>query len=88
MDCGVTGCYIDEGFVNAKKSPMDHIPRLAPVYNTDGSHNEGEPTTHMVTLQLWVKDHVEVFLFAITNTGKTDNIIGFTWLQKHNLNID
>ena len=52
LDCGTTGCYINEGFANAKKLPMDHLPRPVPVYNADGSNNEGGPITHMVTLQL------------------------------------
>jgi hypothetical protein len=31
---------------------------------------------------------MEVFPFAVTNTGKTDLIVGFNWLQKHNPNVD
>ena len=88
LNCGAMGCYIDEGFANAKNLPMDHLPRPVPVYNADGSHNEGGPITHTVTLQLRVKDHIEVFPFTVTNTRKTDIIIGFNWLQKHNPNVD
>ena len=50
LDCGAIGCYIDKGFANAKKSPMDHLPRPVPVYNADGSHNEGGPITDTLTV--------------------------------------
>ena len=50
LDCGVTGCYIDKGFALAKNLPMDCLPRPIPVYNADGSHNEGGPITHTMTL--------------------------------------
>ena len=52
LECGATGCYINEGFTNVKNLPMDHLPRPVPVYNADGSHNEGGPITHTVTLRV------------------------------------
>ena len=80
--------YINEGLILANNLPMDHLPRLIPIYNADGSHNKGGPITHIVTLHLWIENHVEVFPFAVTNMGKTDIIVGFNWLQKHNLSVD
>ena len=50
LDYGAMRCYINEGFVNVKNLPMDHLPRPLPVYNADGGHNEGGPITHTVTL--------------------------------------
>ena len=43
LDCRVTGCYIDDGFVTAKSFPTEQLPRPVPVYNADGTHNEGGP---------------------------------------------
>jgi hypothetical protein len=43
LDCGATGCYIDEGFAHAKGLNLDPLPRLIPVYNADGLQNEGGP---------------------------------------------
>jgi hypothetical protein len=39
-------------------------------------------------LHLQIQDRVEVFSFAVTNTSKTDLIIGYDWLCKHNPSID
>ena len=61
LDCGVTGCYIDDGFVMAKSLPSEWLPRPVPVYNADGMHNKGGPITCTATLQLWIKDHMESF---------------------------
>jgi hypothetical protein len=35
-----------------------------------------------------MQDHAEVFSFAVTDTGKSDVIIGFNWLKQHNPEID
>ncbi|KAG2119662.1 uncharacterized protein F5147DRAFT_564018, partial [Suillus discolor] len=43
LDSGATGCYIDEGFARAKGLTLESLPRPIPVYNADGSHNEGGP---------------------------------------------
>ena len=90
LDCGTTG-----GFTLMEGLPMQRTYRQIIflgqcwyLYNADGSHNEGGPITHTVTLRLQVKDQVEVFQFSVTNTGKTNIIIGFNWLQKHNPNIN
>ena len=67
---------------------MERLPHPILVYNADGTHNEGGPISHTVTLWVQIKDHMEVFPFAVTNTGKTDLIVGFNWLQKHNPHVD
>ena len=36
----------------------------------------------------WYNGHTEHTSFAVTNIGKQDIILGFTWLQEHNLEID
>ena len=88
LDSGAMGCYIDKGFAVAKNLPMERLPCPIPVYNADGTHNEGGLISHTVTLRVQIKDHMEVFPFAVTNTGKTDLIVGFNWLQKHNPHVN
>ncbi|KAG2059331.1 hypothetical protein BDR06DRAFT_851464, partial [Suillus hirtellus] len=43
LDSGTTGCYINEGFAQAKGLTLESLLHPIPVYNTDGSHNEGGP---------------------------------------------
>ena len=52
LDCGGMGCYINDGFANAKNLLMDHLPQPVPVYNTNGTHKKGGCITHTVTLWL------------------------------------
>jgi hypothetical protein len=35
-----------------------------------------------------MQDHTEIFSFAVTDTGKSNIIIGFNWLKQHNPEID
>ena len=37
---------------------------------------------------LWYNGHMERMSFVVTNLGKQDIILGFTWLQEHNPEID
>jgi hypothetical protein len=88
LDSSATSCYIDEGFTRAKGLTLESLPCPIPVYNADGSHNKGGPIRTIVKLHLQIADHIEVFTFAVTNTGKTDIIIGYDWLPKHNPSIN
>ena len=42
----------------------------------------------IVDMILRYNGHMECTSFAVTNLGKQDVILGFTWLQEHNLEID
>jgi hypothetical protein len=58
------------------------------VYNVDSSLNKGGHITHIVCMRLQMQDHAAVFLFVVTDTGKSDVIIRFNWLKQHNPEID
>ncbi len=42
----------------------------------------------VVDLILWYKRHGERILLAVTNLGKKNLILGYTWLREHNPEID
>ncbi|KIK72112.1 hypothetical protein PAXRUDRAFT_22386 [Paxillus rubicundulus Ve08.2h10] len=88
LDCGATGGYIDEGFARAKGLNLERLPRAIPVYNADGTFNEGGPIRYVVHLRIQIRDHVENYPFAVANTGKSQLIIGYDWLRKHNPMVD
>ena len=58
------------------------------VYNVDGSCNSVGSITHEATLIMIHKGHREKVTFEICNLGKVNLIIGYTWLKKHNPEID
>lgn len=88
LDCGATGCYLDEGFARAKGLFMEKLPCAIPVYNADGSFNAAGPIRYFTSLRVQINDHAEVVTFAVTNLGKSDMILGFDWLQKHNPTVN
>jgi len=53
------------------------------VYNIDGSVNRGGSITQEVTLILSYQGHKECAVFKVYDLGKSNLIIGYTWLHKH-----
>ena len=58
------------------------------MYNVDGTLNQGGSITHEVTLILSHKEHKKKAVFKVCDLGKSTVIIGYTWLQQHNPEID
>ena len=53
-----------------------------------GTCNEADLITEIVDTILQYNGHTEHTSFAVTNLGKQDIILGFTWLQEDNPEID
>ena len=64
-----------------------NVPSLT-VFNVDGSPNETGSITEIVNVILCYDGHTECTSFTVTSLGKQDIILGFTWLQEYNLEID
>ena len=64
------------------------LPRAVPVYNVDGSLNQGGSITQEVDVIMTYKDHTEKATFAVCDLGDKDAVIGHTWLFSHNPEID
>lgn len=88
VDCGATGDFIDEGFVERTKIPTWSLSQPIPVYNVDGSLNEAGSITKVADMVMTYKGHSERILLAVTRLGKQNTILGMTWLKKHNPEID
>ena len=58
------------------------------VYNVDGNLNEVGSITEIMDVILQFNDHSKYTSFAVTSLGKQDIILGFTWLQEHNPEIN
>ena len=58
------------------------------VYNVDGTSDEAGSIMEIVDTILWFNDHSEHTFFTVTSLGKQNIILGFTWLQEHNLEIN
>ena len=88
LDSGATGMFIDKAYVKANRLATRVLSTPIPVFNVDGTPNEAGSITEVADLILRYKNHSERALFAVSGLGKSDLIMGHTWLRKHNPDID
>ena len=79
---------MDRSYMERHRLATRKLQRPIPVYNVDGSPNEGGAIREIVDVILRVNGHMERTTFAVTSLGKQDLILGFTWLEEHNPEID
>ena len=58
------------------------------VRNVDGTNNIGEATTYQVEVNIYYKGHVERIRMDVCDLGKTEIILGISWLVAHNPKIN
>ena len=88
LDSGATGLFIDPDFVRSKHLTTRPLSRAIPVYNVDGSPNEAGAIREVVDVVLRYRDHTERTQFAVTGLGKSQMILGLSWLREHNPEIN
>jgi hypothetical protein len=88
VDCGATGQFMNRAYVERHRLTTRKLQRPIPVFNVDGSPNEAGSIREIVDVILRVNGHTERTTFVVTNLGKQDIILGFTWLEEHNPEID
>ena len=88
VDTGATRDFINQDFIDWTKLPTRKLSQLIPVYNVDGTLNEASSIDKVVDIIMTYNGHLEHILFAVTQLGKQSMILGFTWLKKHNPEID
>jgi len=88
VDTGATGDFVDQDFVNQAKLPTQKLSQPIPVYNVDGTLNEAGSIHEVIDIIMTYDGHSERILLAITWLGKQSMILGMTWLNKHNPEID
>ena len=88
VDSGVTGEFINHDYAKSCWFNLLKLTCLILVYNIDRSPNEVGSITEAVSLILWYKNHSKWTTFCVTSLGKQKLILGHSWLQKHNLEID
>jgi len=88
LDSGVTGLFINCTWLHQKKITTHKLEHPIEVYNINGSINRGGSIMEEVTLILSYQGHNERTVFEVCDLGKSNLIIGYTWLHKHNPEID
>ena len=88
VDCGATSQFMDHNYVEQNRLTMRKLQHAIPVFNVDGSANEVGSIMEIVDANLRYEGHTERTSFAVTSLGKQDIILGLTWLQEHNPEIN
>ena len=88
VDSSATGLFIDKDYVVHNKLTMRTLSHPIPVFNVDRMPNECRAITEIVDLVLQYDGHLERALLAVTGLGKQDVILGLSWLEEHNLDIN
>ena len=88
IDCRATGQFMDQDYVEHNLLSTWKLQCAIPVFNVNGTRNRAGLIMEIVDTILQYNGHTERMSFAVTNLVKQDLILGFTWLQEHNLEID
>ena len=79
---------MDRKFAEHNGIAMRKLDKPIRIYNVDGTMNQGGAITHETTMMMSHKGHHEKAVFEVCDLGKSNIIISFTWLKKHNPEID
>jgi hypothetical protein len=88
IDSGAKFQFLNVNFVCDNAIPSIELPQPIPVYNVDGTENQAGAITHVVDALLFLRNHSEHTLFAVTNLGDQQMLLGYDWLVNHNPEIN
>ena len=88
LDSGATGVFMDRKFAERNGIAMQKLDKPIRVYNVNRTLNQGGLITHETTMMMLHKGNCEKAVFEVCDLGKSNIIIGFTWLKKHNPESD
>ena len=88
IDCGATDSFIDQDLVDEKEIPIKPLWKPIPIYQSDGEQTSAGDVTGYVEVKMRIRDHNEHIKFYVTKLGKRDIFLGYTWLRKHNPEIN
>ena len=88
LDCSATGLFMDLKWTKGNFISITELEYPILVYNVDGSCNSVGLITHEATLIMIHKGHRKKVTFEICDLRKVSLIIGYTWLKKHNPEIN
>ncbi|KAJ3524309.1 hypothetical protein NMY22_g11055 [Coprinellus aureogranulatus] len=87
LDSGASDCYIDKDYAYLNNLHLDYLAHPVSVFNADGSENDSGQIVATCTVLMKIQDHIErVRLYVVSIAHPV--IIGFSWLRRHNPEID
>ena len=87
LDSGANTIYIDKAYAQKMKLPLTPLSNPVPVYNVDGTWNTTRSITHCAEIIIQFQEHHEKVTAEVTNLGKNQMILSYTWLSRHILRL-
>src|SRR5882762_8822206 len=88
VDSGANTSFIHWKLVERYQMKKEKLRTPLVVRNANDSINVKGKITHKVLLAMKTNGHHEVVTFYISDLGHDDLILGYTWLRKHNPEVD
>ena len=88
LDSGANGVFIDTEWAKTQRIPLKPLELVVPVYNVDGTINSAGGIAYTADLIIDFQGHREKITADVTNLGRNQMILGYTWLREHNPLID
>ena len=80
--------FIDESFAHSNKLTLFKLRNRRRLNVVDGRPSSAGDITHVVKLDMEIKEYKEKMLFYVTKLRKYNIILGKPWLTDHNLNVN
>ena len=88
LDSAAKGLLMNWTFVEKNHIPMIPLLKLIIPQNVDRTTNQSGKITHYTWAHIIFNDQQLLTRFLITNTGKSDVLLGLPWFKEHNPTID
>ena len=88
LDSGANVIFIDKKWARDKNIPLTLLRNPIPVFNVDGTKNSAGNITHSADIIIDYQGHREKVTAEVMDLGKNQVILGYTWLKKHNPDIN
>ena len=88
LDSGANVIFINRKWARDKNIPLTLLQNPIPMFNVNGTKNSARNITHSADIIIDYQGHREKVTAKITDLGKNQVILRYTWLKKHNPDID
>ncbi|KIM45017.1 hypothetical protein M413DRAFT_40333, partial [Hebeloma cylindrosporum] len=88
LDSRAEGVFIDQNYAQLIGTNYIKLKELIPVVNVDGTQNKQGTITHYMELTTTIGKRTWTQQYLITGLSKQTVILGFTWLNNMNPEID
>ena len=88
LDTGAGGKFIDQNYVRQQKLQTENLEFPIKVYNVDGTPNKQGTIRKYVKLDLTINGQMRPEKLLVTGLEKQRIILGFSWFETENPDID